>query len=125
MKKLFFATMLMLSFVMFSAFTTDISSSKYKHIVGVWEYVSPDAPYGYSEGDIIFTVEAGVLKGVLDIQGYKMDLEDVKSNKNTVTFSLYVEGEDIEAEMKISGKVFEGTATFSQGALPFEGKKIK
>ena len=32
---------------------------------------------------------------------------------------------DIEAEMKISGKVFEGTATFSQGALPFEGKKIK
>jgi len=125
MKKLFFAATLMLSFVMFSAFTTDNSSSKYKNIIGIWEYVAPDAPYEYSEGDIIFTVEAGKLKGVVDIQGYKMNLEDVEAKNNTVTFFLNVEGEDIEVEMNFSKDKAKGSASFSQGTLPFTANKVE
>ena len=125
MKKLIFAATLMLSFVMFTAFTTDNESNKYKHIVGTWEYIAADAPYEYSEGDLIFSVEKGKLVGIVDIQGYKMDLEDVKANGNTVQFFLNVEGEDLDIKMNFKGKTFKGTATFSQGTLPFEGKKVK
>ena len=125
MNKLFIATALVLSFVLFSAFTTEDNSSKYKHIIGTWEYVSEDAPYEYSEGNIIFSIVEGKLKGIVDIEGYKMDLENVEGSKSAVTFSLYVEGEDVAIKMNISGKSSKGTATFSQGALPFTAKKVK
>lgn len=124
MKNLLKISMLALSFILIGSITAGNSDIN-KKVLGTWEYTSEHAPYEYSEGNIILSEEDGKLVGVVVIDGYKMELSKVSEEKNKVSFELFVEGETITVEMIIKKKTFTGTASFSEGTIPFSGKKIK
>ncbi len=123
MKYAIYTVALFLTLVVTSGFTSaKIDSDK---VVGTWEYLAEDAPYEYSEGNLVFVTKSGKVIGHIVIDGYKIDMENVELKKGGVSFEVYVEGESIAIDLKITKKSFKGTASFSEGILDIEGKKIK
>jgi len=125
MKNLLNKSMLVLSLFLMIANASAGESKINKKILGTWEYTSEQAPYEYSEGHIVFSNKDGKLFGVVVIDGYEMALNKLNEKDNKVTFELFVEGETVTVEMIITKKTFKGSASFSEGTLPFSGKKIK
>jgi len=92
-------------------------------VVGTWKYSAPDAPYEYSSGKIIIAQEGDKLTGTIKIDYYNIEAEDVKLEKNTLSFGAYIEGEYVQIKVNIDGKKFSGKATYSEGTLPLSGEK--
>jgi hypothetical protein len=116
--------MLALSLILLIGNITAGNPKVNKKVLGTWEYSSEQAPYEYSEGNIILSEKEGKIVGVVMIDGYEMELKNLSETKNKVSFNLYVEGEEVDVEMTINKKAFTGTASFSEGSIPFSGKKI-
>jgi len=125
MKNLLKISMLALSLILMIGNITAGNSTINKKVLGNWEYVSEQAPYEYSEGNIVLSEKDGKLVGVVVIDGYEMELENLSEEKNKVTFNIYVEGEEVNVEMTFKKNTFTGSASFSEGTIPFSGKKIK
>jgi len=125
MKNLLKISMLALSLILMIGNITAGNSTINKKVLGNWEYASEQAPYEYSEGNIVLSEKDGKLVGVVVIDGYEMELENLSEEKNKVTFNIYVEGEEVNVEMTFKKNTFTGSASFSEGTIPFSGKKIK
>lgn len=120
-KSILTASMIMLV-VLLSSFTTEMAISD-KQLVGTWGYETPDAPYEYQKGDLIFEMKDGKLIGFVSIDGYKIEMEDIKNGKDKFTCDIYVEGEVVTLDLKFTKKAFSGTATYSEGSLDISGSK--
>jgi len=89
--------------------------------IGTWKFEAPYAPEGYTSGTIILGKEDKKDLASMSFTGSeeKMAGENVKIGKDSTTFSIYMQGEDIsvvlkpETEVKMSGK-----AVYSQGEVP-------
>jgi hypothetical protein len=89
--------------------------------VGIWKFEAPYAPEGYQSGTIVLGKEDKKDIATMSFTGSeeKMPGENVKIGKDSTTFSVYMQGEDIsvvlkpETEVKMSGK-----AVYSQGEVP-------
>jgi len=123
MKNLILKGSLVLTFLVMVSFTGIDNSVNMKNFIGTWEYEAPDAPYEYQEGELIFAKKEGKLIGHASIDGYKIDLEDVIAKGDKLTCEAYIEGESVVFEMVFKKKTFSGTATYSEGSLPFSGKR--
>ena len=122
MKKSIVTASLIMLVVVLSSFTTEMAISD-KHLVGTWGYETPDAPYEYQKGDLIFEMKDGKLVGSVSIDGYKIEMEDIKNGKDKFTCDIYVEGEVVTLDLKFTKKAFSGTATYSEGSLDISGTK--
>ena len=125
MKKVIFATTLMLSFIVLTGLTSPDSKKGDKDVIGTWEYSASDAPYEYSEGNITFTKDEDQLVGHIMIDGYRLDIEDVKYDNKKITFIVNFEGEKVFIALSFKKKTFTGVATSIQGDIDIEGNKIK
>lgn len=97
-----------------------------KDVVGDWKYEVPTAPYGFEKGTFTFTEKEGNLAGKLVLMdGSNIDLEGVKLEKDTLTFSLYVEGGYVMVNTKIDGESLSGVVSSPQGDMKVTAQKVK
>lgn len=108
MKKL-----LMFVFVAFCAtlISQSISASGKENLNGTWSYKVPAAPYEYSQGKLIFAETDGAKTiTVKFMSGAELKAQNVKIEGANITFSIFIEGNNVKftgklAEGKITGKV--------------------
>ena len=104
-----------------SAFTV----VKTKDVVGTWNYEAPYAPYEYSAGKLIFSENGDKLEGKIKIGEYEIEMRNVKSEGEDVSFGAYVEGEYVTIKITVAKDKFKGTASYSEGSLEVTGDKEK
>lgn len=93
---------------------------KNKHLLGEWLYEVSDAPYGYEKGSLIFAEKDGNTTCVVKLEAGELQVDDLKIDKNKISFSTVVEGNVVKVSLvheknKISGTVDspEGPKTIS------------
>ncbi len=111
----------LLSFILILGLISIIAlSATVKDPVGKWKFTAPGAPYGYDQGLIEIVKDLDEYKATLSFTGmeYKFELEKVKYVDEKLSFSLYLEGEDIYVLMSFSeDDKLSGKALYSQGEV--------
>ncbi len=110
--------------VMLAASFTTVSAQKKVDPVGTWEYLADQAPYEYSSGDIVVEKDGKELKVEMVFSEYsKVQGNEVKYEKNVLTFKVNIEGESVTIKATLKKEKFEGSASYSAGTIPMTGKK--
>jgi hypothetical protein len=115
------AILLVLFVVFCLPFVIGQNSPKKASHVGNWKFEAPYAPEGYTSGAISIGQADQKYTADMSFAGseYKFTGEKVKAVKDSLSFMIYLEGQDIrvilklENEMKMSGK-----AIYSEGEVP-------
>ena len=93
--------------------------------VGTWSFTAPDAPYDYQSGDIVISKEKKEFKVKLVFNEYfKVDATNVKYEKNTISFRVYVDDETVYIKGTFDEKTgFLGKAMTSMGDMAIKATK--
>lgn len=97
-------------------------NSKKMNPIGSWNFEAPYSPEGYNSGTIL----VGSDSTTMSFAGNENKLygDKVKISNDSVSFSLYLEGEDIRVMLKMeSDTSMSGKAVYSQGEVPITLKK--
>jgi len=89
--------------------------------VGSWKFEAPSAPEGYTSGTIVVSMAEKKYNTTMSFTGseYKLNGENVKVEKNILSFTVYIEGEGINTTLKIeNAKKMSGKAVYSGGEVP-------
>ena len=95
--------------------------------VGTWKFEAPFAPEGYTSGTIAIGLAAPKYSATMIFTGseYKLVGEKVKAGNDSVSFSIYTEGQDIKVMLKIENITkMSGKAVYSEGEVPLTLTKI-
>ena len=91
---------------------------------GTWTFTAQDAPYEYSTGELVITLEEKELKGELVFsENYKIQLQDLKLEDDIITFKAYVEGSLITSKNTITNDEMKGEVTTPEGIIGFSAKR--
>jgi len=96
-------------------------TSQKKDPVGKWNFEAPYAPEGYTSGSIEVSLAEKKYSVSMSFTGsdYKFPCENAKVEKDSLFFSLYVEGESVLIRLKVEDAVkMTGEATYSEGTIP-------
>jgi len=104
----------------FQSFTRDSSVAD---PVGTWTYKAPTAPEGYGSGDIVIAKDKEVYTASLKFGDYEVKGTSVKYEKEILSFKVYMEGEYISVKATFTTNGLKGTASYSEGDIPFTGTK--
>ncbi len=103
--------------VLVSSFSFEDPAKKYSP-AGTWEYSAPDVPEGYQEGTMIVVEKDNGYGVTMALNEYnKVDAEKVKFEDQTLTFSVWVEGEEVKLKGTFEGDNFTGTVSYSGGQV--------
>lgn len=91
--------------------------------VGTWTYKAPTAPEGYASGDIIIAKDKEAFTASLKFGDYEVKGTSVKYDKEILTFKVFLEGEYISVKATFTADVVKGSASYSEGDVPFTGKR--
>lgn len=89
--------------------------------VGTWKFDAPYAPEGYTSGVIVVGKEEQKYTVAMSFTGYEYKFvgEKVKFEKDIVSFSIYLEGENISVTLKFENATkMTGKAVYSEGEVP-------
>lgn len=89
--------------------------------VGTWKFEAPTAPEGYTGGKIVIGLTDNKNTATMSFTGseYQIPGEKVTLSKDSLNFSVYLEGDVINVAMKLeSNSKMAGKATYSQGEVP-------
>ena len=113
--------------VIFLTVTASIQccTAKGVKVAGTWNYSAPEAPYEYSKGQIIISENNDTLEGVVNMNGYEIKMNNLKLEKDVLSFSIYVEGEYVSVKLTFDKDTFEGTANTPEGQIEVTGEKEK
>jgi len=92
--------------------------------IGTWNYEAPDAEYGYRKGTIVIAEIDDKLEGVVNVNGQEINMNDIKEDKNVLSFSLFVEGDHVSVELVLEEDKIEGFADTSDGKIEVTGVRI-
>ena len=91
---------------------------------GTWAFTAPEAPYEYSTGDFVITLDGKELKGELVFSEYfKVPVQDLKLENDSLTFRANVEGNLIYSKNKITYDEIKGAVSSSEGIIQFTAKR--
>ncbi|TAL66629.1 MAG: hypothetical protein EPN88_08075 [Bacteroidetes bacterium] len=118
MKKLFL-------FILVVVFTipalTAQNNQTTKNPIGTWKFEAPYAPEGYTSGIMIVGMAEKKPTTAMSFTGsdYKLPGEMVKTSNDSLLFSIYVEGENVNVMLKIENESkMSGKAVYSGGEVP-------
>jgi len=101
--------------ILVSSFTFDIPAKKYSP-VGSWEYSVPGVQVAYESGTMIIAEDGKDYKVSLQLNEYfKVDAENVVYKKKVLSFSVYVETEEILISGTFQGDKFNAKLSYSEG----------
>lgn len=95
--------------------------------VGTWKFEAPYAPEGYNQGTIVVGLADQKTTTTMSFTGseFKLQGENVKAVKDSVMFSVYLEGQDIKVMLKVvSDTNMTGKAVYSEGEVPLALSRI-
>lgn len=88
---------------------------------GNWKFEAPYAPEGFTTGMINLASTADNQTASITFNGseYKIQGENVKFASDTVSFKVYVEGQDVIINLKMENDAkMSGKASYSEGEIP-------
>ncbi len=89
--------------------------------VGSWKFDAPYAPEGYTTGTIVIGLAENKHSATMSFTGseYKLTGENVKVENDSVSFSVFLEGQDIKVTLKgdADAKLI-GKAVYTEGEVP-------
>jgi hypothetical protein len=95
--------------------------------LGTWKFEAPYAPEGYTSGTIVVGLADQKHTTTMSFTGseYKLPGEQVKAVKDSVLFSIYLEGQDIKVMLKMESETkMTGKAVYSEGEVPLTLTKM-
>ena len=91
---------------------------------GTWTYSAMDAPYEYSKGDLVISLEGKELQGELVFsESYKVALQEIKLKDDSLTFKAYIEGYLITSKIGITKDEMKGEVTSPEGIIGFSANR--
>ena len=105
----------MILLIMVSSFTLDAPAMRYTP-VGSWEYSVPGVQAGYESGTMTIAEDVKEYKVTMQLNEYfKVDAESVVYKKKDISFTIYVETEEILVSGSFEGDEFKGSISYSEG----------
>lgn len=93
-----------------------------KDPIGKWIYEGPSAPEGYTYGKMEFSVADKKFNATWTFAGNeenKYSSDNIKFKNDTLSFNVYVDGEDVAVTLKLEDKSkMTGKAIYSGGEVP-------
>ncbi|HOF21475.1 MAG TPA: hypothetical protein PLO24_09485 [Bacteroidales bacterium] len=120
-------SLILLTLLSFSAINAQTSKVS-KDPAGEWKYEAPYAPSEYSAGVIKISFADKKYSAVITLpwSDYKINGENVKYENDSLTFSVYIEGESISIVMKMDdASKMTGKALYSMGEIPLTAKRVE
>jgi len=97
----------------------------YQKIIGVWEFVAPNAPQPYDSGILTLKEVDLKLTGAFTVQGQALEIPQIEFGKDTLTLGFEVENTPILLKLKLTDGVFEGTTESPNGPVKVTAKLAK
>ena len=120
-------SLILLTLLSFPAINAQTSKVR-KDPAGDWKYEALYAPSEYSTGVIKITDAEKKYSAVITFHGseFKITGENVNYENDSLTFSIYVEGEMVSVVMKMDdASVMTGKALYSMGEVPLTAKRVE
>lgn len=124
MKKTFFKLMLLITIVAFSQVQL-MADTKSKPILGEWLYEVSEAPYGYEKGTLIFAEKDGQTVCTVKLEAGELAVNNLKIEKEKITFSVTVEGSPVNVELKLEKDKLTGKVDSPEGPKTMSAIKKK
>lgn len=89
--------------------------------VGAWKFDAPYAPEGFTTGTIVISLVEQKHTATMSFTGseYKLNGDNVKVENDSVSFSIFLEGQDIKVSLKgDANEKLVGKAVYSEGEVP-------
>jgi len=89
--------------------------------VGKWKFEAPYAPEGYNSGTIEIGLAENKYSSTISFTGsdFKIQGEKTKVEKDSATFIVYVEGNEVTVSLKAESETkMTGKAVYSEGEIP-------
>lgn len=126
MKKTFLSNLFMVVSLVLIASGNSFAENKSKGITGTWHFKAPDAPYEYSEGNIIIEKFKDSYKFVIAFDEYnKLEAYDVEVKGKEISCKINTEGEVIYIKSTVNKDTMESVASYSEGTVSFTATKKK
>lgn len=107
-----------------SSFAAEPALTKYSP-VGTWEYSVPGVQPGYETGSMVIAEEGKTFKVTMVLnEYYKTDAENIVYKKKAISFSLWVESEEILISGTFDGDEFTGTLSYFEGDFAITAKRV-
>ena len=101
--------------VMASSFTFDSPTAKYSP-EGTWDYSVPGVQPGYENGQMVIVKDGKSFKITMVLNEYsKVDAEKVVYKKKDLSFSVWIETEEITVKGSFEEDTFKGTLSYFEG----------
>jgi hypothetical protein len=123
-KNVFMGALAIMLVVLVSSFTVDAPPKKYSP-VGSWEYSVPGVQPGYETGTMIIAQEGKDYKITMVLNEYfKTEAEKIVYNKKTLSFSVWVETEEVLISGFFEGDQFTGKLSYFEGDFDLTAMRI-
>lgn len=100
------------------------SAANNKTVAGVWKYTSDDLPIEYAKGTITITKKSNKYKCTINVNDNMLLYPDeIKVSGNKINISVSVDGEYVNAELKVVKNTFSGKVSVGYEEFTMEGKK--
>jgi hypothetical protein len=95
--------------------------TKKNNPVGTWKFEAPYAPEGYTSGiiEVGFAEKKYSASMMFSGSEYKLNGEKVKIENDTISFSVFIEGQDVAVKLKMeNSSKMSGKAVYTEGEVP-------
>ena len=96
---------------------------KKKKWTGSWDYSVQDVPVEYSSGVLHISKKRKVYTVKLELPGGDLPADNVKVDKNKLTFSVDIEGSMVDVALIMDGDSFKGESNTPDGTFMLEGNR--
>ncbi|MEP0132370.1 MAG: hypothetical protein ABJJ25_05055 [Eudoraea sp.] len=96
---------------------------KKKKWTGSWDYSVQDVPVEYSSGVLHISKKKKVYTVKLELPGGDLPADNVKVDKNKLTFSVDIEGSMVDVALIMDGDSFKGESNTPDGTFMLEGNR--
>jgi len=111
--------------VLMSSFSHDVPAKKYSP-VGTWEYSVPGVQPGYETGKMVISEEGKEYKVTMVLNEYfQTDAESVVYEKGDISFSVWVETEEVKVKGSFEGDEFSGSLSYFEGEFTITAKRVE
>lgn len=114
-KNIFRGPIAVLLVLLVSSFTIESPVKRFSP-EGTWEYSVPGVQAGYEKGSMVIAEDGKDYKVTMVLnEYYKTDAEKVVYKKKTISFSIWVETEEIMVSGTFDSDEFKGSINYSEG----------
>jgi len=90
---------------------------------GSWDYTVQDVPVEYSSGVLHISKKKKVYTVKLELPGGDLPADNIRVDKNKLTFSVDIEGSIVDVALIMDGDSFKGESNTPDGIFMLEGNR--